>query len=42
MGNIYQLKQKGTYSKVLLKTEVKSLNALILIKDADSITDLIK
>ena len=25
MGNAHQLKQKGTYSKILLKTEVKSL-----------------
>ena len=25
MGNAYELKQKGTYSKVLLKTEVKGL-----------------
>ena len=25
MGNAHQLKQKGIYSKVLLKTKVKSL-----------------
>ena len=25
MGNAYQLKQRGTYNKILLKTEVKSL-----------------
>ena len=25
IGNVHQLKQEGTYSKVLLKTKVKSL-----------------
>ena len=32
MGDTYQLKQKGTYSKVLLKTKVKSLEYINIYK----------
>ena len=28
MGDAHQLEQKGTYSKVLLRTEVKSLKCI--------------